>query len=210
MNPYRRRAAYLLALLLASCSSNSSDATDHHDAGSEQDISNVIYVGGVTDEALVRLLDVAPKNDARQAVIVDSPDLSMPLAKNSPATLQFHLATEAVRAPGLQPSEDTPAIWRRPWHDFLRLLAPEGIAHAHGTPYNGTAYYLVISDADSKQLLQVFTAATSFTPEAVDWQRLSQAAQPLKLEITSAFFEENTIPAGGGPFVGGTFSFRIE
>lgn len=212
MNPYRRRAAYLLVLLLASCSSNSSDTTDHHDAGSEQDISNVIYVGGVTDEALLRLLDATPKNDARKTVIVDAPDLSAPLPKDSPATLQWHLATEATRAPGLRlvPAGDPPSPWRRLGHDFLRLLAPERIAHAHGTPYNGTAYYLVVSDASSKQLLQVFTSATSFTPEAADWQHLTEAPQPLELEITSAFFDENSIQAGDGPFVGGKFPFRIE
>jgi len=199
-------------LLLASCSSNSNAPTDHHDTGGEQDISNVIYVGGVTDEALVRLLDVAPKHDARQAVIIDSPDLTAPLAKDSPATFGFHLATEATRSPGLRlrPAGAPPAKWRRPVQDFLRLLAPERIAHAHGVPYNGTAYYLVFTGADSKQVLQVFTAGTSFTPEAVDWQHLTEAPQPVTLEITSAFFEDNSIPADGGPFVGGTFPFRIE
>ncbi|MEI9949066.1 MAG: hypothetical protein WDO74_08800 [Pseudomonadota bacterium] len=92
----------------------------------------------------------------------------------------------------------------------MQLLAPERIAHAHGTPYNGPAYYLVISGADSKQILQVFTSGASFTPEAEDWKHLAQAPQPLSLKITSAIFEENSIPANGGPFVGGKFPFRIE
>ncbi len=172
----------------------------------------MIYVGGATDEALKRLLDVAPKNDAKHVVIIDSPDLKAPVPKDSPATLQFHLVGETTRAPGLRPrpAGPPPSKWQRSFHELLELLAPERIAHAHGTPYNGTAYYLVITGADSKQILQLFTAQTSFTPEAVDWQNLVQAPQPLTLDVTSAFFDENDIPAGEGPFVGGSFQFRIE
>jgi hypothetical protein len=211
MNLHTRGAAYLLVLLLASCSSNSSDSTDHHEPAGEQNIDDVIYVGEVTDEALVRLLDGTPKNDPRQAVIIDSPDLSVPLSKDSPATLQFHLASQASRAPLLQgPSAPPRPGWQRSLHEFLRLLAPEGVAHAHGAAYNGPAYYLVITGADSKQVLKVFTPKTSFTPEALDWQHLAEAPQPLRLEITSAFFDANSIGQDGGPFVGGTFSIRIE
>jgi hypothetical protein len=217
MNSYRPRAAWLLILLLAACSSNASTPTDQsgdHPDG-QQDITDVIYVGGVTDEALRRLLDVTPKNDPRQAVSVDSPDLNAPVPSGSAATFQFHLASAAMRAPGLRGAPGaavghSPSKWQRSFHELLQLLAPERIAHAHGAPYNGTAYYLVISDADAKQRLQVFTTDTSFTPEAVDWQNLVQAPQPLKLEIISAFFEENDIPADGGPYLGGTFSFQIE
>ncbi|HKO47381.1 MAG TPA: hypothetical protein VJV79_06645 [Polyangiaceae bacterium] len=212
MNPYRRRAAWLLLLLAASCSSNASAPTGQKDAGGQQDISNVIYLGGVTDEALIRLLDVPAKNDARQALLVTSPDLSAPLAKDSPAAWQFQLASEASRAPTprLRPARAQSTQWRRSLHEVLQLLTPVRVAHAHGAPYNGTAYYLVFSDADGKQRLQVFTTETSFTPEAVDWQNLVQAPQPLKLEITSAFFEDNDVPTDGGPFIGGTFPFRIE
>jgi len=184
---------------------------DHHEPAGEQNIENVIYVGDVTDEALVRMLDGTPKNDARQAVIVDSPDLSVPLSKDSPATLQFHLASQASRAPLLLGPSTTPRPrWQRSLHEFLRLLAPEGVAHAHGAAYNGPAYYLVITGADSKQILQVFSSKTSFTPEALDWQHLTEAPQPLRLDITSAFFDDNGIGEDGGPFVGGTFSIRIE
>jgi hypothetical protein len=68
----------------------------------------------------------------------------------------------------------------------------------------------VITDKDSRQVLQVFTSGSSFTPEAVDWQHLVDAPQPLTLEITSAYFENNSVPADGGPFVGGKFQFTIE
>ncbi len=194
MNPHRRRAACALLLLLSSCSGSSSGLADG--SKGQQDISDVIYVGGVTDEALVRLLDVPAKNDARKAVTVDSPDLTTPLSKDSPATLQFHLASAALRAPGLRqgPAQRQPSKWQRSFHEFLQFVAPERTAHAHGTPYNGTAYYLVISDATSKQKLQVFTTATSFTPESVDWQHLAAAPQPLTLEITSGLFRRERYP----------------
>ena len=212
MNSHRRRAAGLLLLGLSSCSSNASAPTGQQGPVGEQDISDVIYVGGVTDEALVRLLAITPKNDARHAVIVDSPDLTAPLAKDSAAMFQFHLADQQTRAPGhhVRPIAAPVSIWLRSFHELVRFSSPERIAHAHGAPYNGPAYYLEITDADSKPRLQVFTTATSFTPEAVDWQNLVQAPQPLSLEVTSAIFEDNSIRADGGPYLGGVFPFRIE
>ncbi|HYP76740.1 MAG TPA: hypothetical protein VER12_12320 [Polyangiaceae bacterium] len=211
MNWHRRIAACFLISLLSACSTNSSDPTEHGPAG-EQDISNVIYVGGVTDEALARMLDATPKNDPRQAVIVDSPDLTAPLPKDGPATFQFHLATQASRSPDrhLPSAQPRNARLQRSFHEFLQLLAPERIAHAHGTPYRGVAYYLVFMDKESKPILQVFTPETSFTPGTVDWQHLTEAPQPLTLQISSAYFEDDSIPTDGGPFVGGTFPFRIE
>lgn len=172
----------------------------------------MIYVPNVTDEALDRMLAITPKTDARQAAVVDSPDLTAPVSKDSPATFQFHLLGQTAHAPGLRfaPEDSARSKWRRGFHEFLQLLAPERIAHAHGEPYNGTAYYLVISDEDSKPILQVFTPETSYTPEALDWKHLVEAPQPLTLEITSAYFESNNVTADGGPFVGGKFQFRIE
>jgi len=212
MNLHRRGAVCLLVLLGLACSSNSDAPANPNGPDGEQDTDNVIYVPNVTDEALDRMLAITPKTDARQAAIVDSPDLTAPVSKDSPATFQFHLQGQSAQAPGLRfaPSSPAPSKWRRGLHELLQLLAPERIAHAHGEAYNGTAYYLVISDKDSKQILQVFTPETSYTPEAVDWQHLVEAPQPLTLEITSAYFESNNVTVDGGPFVGGKFQFQIE
>jgi len=198
-----------LVLAVTACSSN---ATDHDHPAGMVDVSNVVFVGGVTDEALARLLDGAPKDDARQAIVVDSPNLADPLPSDRPATFRFHLASQAMRRPGLRyrTTEQGSPYWQRAWRLALRAISPVSIAHAHGTPYNGTAYYLVVTDADSKQRLQVFTAETAYQPQADAWQALANARPPLKLEITSAFFEDNDVPSDGGPFVGGTFEFRIE
>jgi hypothetical protein len=212
MNLRRRGAAYLLLSLLAACSSNSSGPTTQPSPGAEQDIRNVIYVGAASDEALPRLLAVTPKNDPRQAVILDSPDVTAPLPKDSPVTFEFHSATQALRAPGLHPEPlaSPSSKWQRSFHELLQLLAPERTAYAHLPPYNGWAYYLVVSDDAGKQILQVFTPDTSFTPEQTDLDNLKSAPQPLTLAITTAYFDEGSIPTDGGPFVGGTFSFRFE
>ena len=81
MKLHRRSAACLLLLALASCSSDNTSPPPV-----EHDLSDVIYVGEVTDEALRYLLAATPKNDPQQVVIIDSPDLSAPLPKDSPAT----------------------------------------------------------------------------------------------------------------------------
>jgi hypothetical protein len=213
MSRHRYGAASGLLLLLSSCSSDGSAPPDHHGPAGEQDLSNVIYVGAVNDEALERMLDAPLKNDPRRTVVVDSPDLSLPVPPDTAPTLRFHLESEeATRRPGLQlePPRTQPSKWQRSFRELVRFLSPERVAHAHGAPYNGTAYYIVISDAHSKPKLQAFTPETSFTPEAVDWQNLVQAQQPLTLTITSALFVESAVPAEGGPFDGGSFPFRIE
>ena len=212
MTLHRRSAACALVLLISACSSNSDAPTKPAGPAEEQDLSNVIYVPSVTDEALEQMVAIVPKADARQVAIVDSPDFSVPVPKNGPATFKFHLLSETAHIPGLRfaPNREASPKWRRGLHELMQLLVPERIAHAHGEAYNGTAYYLVITDQDSKPILQVFTPETSYTPEALDWQHLVEAAQPLTLEITSAFFETNNVPAGGGPFAGGKFQFRIE
>src|SRR6478609_6983520 len=123
MNWHRHGAACLLALLISACSSNSDAPTNSNGPTGQQDISNVIYVGP-TDEALVRLLDVAPKADPRQAVIVDSPDLSAPVSKDSPATLQFHLASETARAKGRRTPANAPSKWQRGVHKSCSSSRP--------------------------------------------------------------------------------------
>lgn len=207
-----RSGAFGVLLLLASCSSKASAPTGQNTPVSPLDISDVIYASGATDDALRRLLDATPKDDARQYVVIDSPDINAPVPKDSSATLTFHLASQAAQVPALRVKPErlpTPA-WQRSFHELLQLLGPPRVAHAHGTPYNGTAYFLVFTDADSKRMLRFFTGQTSYAPDTDTWQTLAQAAQPLSLEISSAFFEENEIPEDGGPFIGGKFQFRIQ
>jgi len=164
----------------------------------------------VTDEALLRLLDSTVEDDARQHVIIDSPDLAAPLPRDTPPTLTFHLASLAVHSPRPSAAPRLAPAWQRSVRAALALLSPIGVAHAHGIPYSGNGYLLVFKDADGKRQLRAFTSQTSYTPDAAAWQKLANARAPLTLEITSAYFEENEIPDDGGPFVGGTFQLQLQ
>lgn len=203
----RRVASALSFLLLAACSDHDEPAPSK----TEPDISTTVYVGGTTDEALEPFIDATPKDDPRYYVIVDSPELGEPLPSNTPAELRYHLASEATHLPSRPPPVLAPEPrWKRPLRELLQLLGPPRVAYAHGTPYNGTAYFLLFRDADGAPQLSVFTGQGTYAPDDPAWKTLAAAKQPLSLEITSAFFEDNAIPLDGGPFVGGTFGLRIE
>lgn len=197
-------------LMLAACSSNPSEPSPGSGPDAAFDLLSVVYVGGTTDEALSRLLDAAVKDDPRQYISVDTPDLSAPVAADAPAAFTFHLASQATHTPRAIPLFAPEPAWKRPLRELVQLLGPPRLAHAHGTPYNGTAYFVTFSDADGKALLRVFSAKPSYTSSPEAWQSLGRAKQPLQLDITSAYFEENDVPADGGPFVGGSFDFSIQ
>ncbi len=209
MGKLRGRAGHSLALLALTACSSQSDAPVPAPAPTLADLVDVVYVAGPTDEALLRLLDAKAKDDASHRLLLDTPDTSVPASQDSPATFAYHSASTASNAARPQaPARDHQ--WRRLTSEFLSWLAPERSAWAHGTPYNGLAYFLVVSDATGKTKLRVFTSQAAYTPDLGTWQTLAQSAQPLSLSMSSAFFEENEIPIDGGPFVGGTFSFRIQ
>jgi hypothetical protein len=164
------------------------------------------YVGAATDDALIRLLDAPPEDVTSRPLAIDSPSAGAALAADSPAAFAFRAATALLR-----PSRPTPPPrWRRAVRELADLLGPEREAQAHGTPFNGTGFYLVVTDAASRPLLRAFTDQTSYTPDAGRWAALAGGAQPLTLSITWAEFEENRIPAGSGPFVGGALPFTVE
>lgn len=206
----RRTFAFLSLLLVAGCSDDEAAPT-RPGGGEGPDLTGVVYEGATTDEALERLLDATPKDDPKRYVIVASPDLSAPLSAEAPVTFEYHLATEAFQAPAPR-SKAAPAApaWQRSLREVLQLLGPPRVAHAHGAPFNGTGYFLELHGADGGAILRVFTSKQSYTPDADAWQRVVNAPPPLTLEITSAFFEDNDVPADGGPFVGGSFELAIE
>jgi hypothetical protein len=168
------------------------------------------YVGAATDDALIRLLDAPPEDVTSRPLAIDSPPAGAALAVDSPGAFAFR-ATAALLRPGPRTARPTPPpAWRRALCELAELLGPEREAAAHGTPFNGTGFYLVVTDAASRPLLRAFTDQTSYTPGAEQWAALASGAQPLTLNITWAEFEENRIPAGSGPFVGGVLPFTVE
>jgi len=176
---------------------------DDHGEGAES-IADVVYLDETTDEALLTLLDAAPVDDEQHRLIFDLPAEAETLPATPVPTFAFQ---EPVSG----------ALPARPGKSFLRaaralgkFLNPISVAHAHGTPFNGRAYFLVFSSDSELDVLRVFTAATSYTPDAEAWALLSSAADPLTLEVISAEFENNLLALGGGPFAGGAVSFTIE
>jgi hypothetical protein len=191
--------ACVFALPLA-CSS------DHHDERDNPALSDVVYVG-TSDEALEVMLDAAPKDVASQHVTFISPEASATLSKDSPATIEFQ-APSANNQRFEAPSSGAPG--RSFIGELKQLLTPIGVAYAHGTPFNGTAYFLVFEDAYRSARLRVFTNQTAYTPTSTEWAALANGPQPIRVSVTSATFEENAVLADGGPFVAGALEFGIR
>lgn len=195
------------ALTLAGCSDDADPPEEHgHD-----DVADVVYVGRTTDEALLYMLDRTPQDVESQRLVIDSPADGATLSKDAPETFSYHFAATGRAEPPRPPAGYVAPDWkRRVLTDFGNLFGPVRDAHAHGTPFSGLAYYLELEDADGNRVLRVFTDETSYTPESTTWAALAELAQPLTLTIFTAVFEDNDVPAGGGPYLGGSAAFRIE
>jgi hypothetical protein len=206
-----------LAVLCAACAAQAPESDAEGEAADDAEvetepatnIADVVYQGETTDEALVRLLDLTPLDSSVQLVL-DAPSEPL-LPRAAPSEFTFHLLTAAQRTGATPGVLDARPGWARyAWSELGALLGPIRVARAHGTPYNGQAFYLAFSSSEDELALQVFTGGTSYTPDAAAWQTLMDAAQPITLRITWATFEENEVVADGGPFLGTEFSFAIE
>lgn len=200
--------ACALVLALASLTSCSSETP----AGEGPQIPPVLYVGAATDEALERMLAVAAKDVSTERLVIDTPAPDAVVAEGAPIVFSFHRAASARRAPSENRGTDTKMTLRTrsPPRSVLAWLSPVAVAHAHGTPFNGIAYYLVVSDASLRPQLRVFTDRTIHTLNGPGSTALRAAEQPLVLTLTSATFEENEVVSGGGPFLAGSLNFRAE
>jgi hypothetical protein len=212
----RRRTPLCLclgALLVApvGCSNGSSHGDDE---AANPSVADVVYVGSPTDEALLRLIDGLPGKDvASRKLVFDAPSANAPLSRDAPVSFAYHGASALERysneTRSSKPKREVSRRNRWRW-DLQALFGAERSAWAHGTPFNGTGYYLVFSDAGATARLRVFTDQTSYLPDDAAWSRIASAAQPITLKVWSADFEENAIPANGGPFVAGEFTFEIR
>jgi len=201
--------------LLASTTIACSDDHDHEDEN--ETLADVVFVGATTDEALAVMLDKPAKDVPGEYVTFISPDAGATLSKDTPVAVEFQppSAQHTPRAP-----EQAPFPVRTPQPNLSakqRVLAglnwlvhPIGVAHAHGAPFNGSGYFLVFADASKKTSLRVFTDQTSYTPTATEWAGLAAGQQPITISLTSATFEDNAVPADGGPFIGGTVEFSVH
>jgi hypothetical protein len=144
-------------------------------------------------------------------LIIDSPAAGATLSKDEPPAISYHYAISGQLERRPAPSRYEPPSWTlRARTDLTSLFGPLRAAHAHGTPFNGLGYYLEVNDADGNHGLRVFTDEGSYTPDSEAWSALASLSQPLRLTIVLAIFEENEVPAGNGPYLGGSIEFRVE
>jgi hypothetical protein len=194
------------ACFLAACSSSTPSAQD------PPELPQVIYAGATTDEALTRMLALAAEDVSTQHLLIDSPAPGASLPASESITLSFQQAAATLRIPASNRQRNARgrAETRSPLTRFMAWLSPLGVAHAHGAPFNGVGYYLVLSDAAHQQKLRVFSDRRSYTIETPLGTALQAAKQPLTLTITKAVFEENEVTENGGPFLAGSVDFRVE
>jgi hypothetical protein len=213
-------ATALGVVLFAGCS----DDTGTGGGGPSVDISDVIYVGGMTDEALEALLAAPLKSDPAKTAAFTWPSSGEPLPQSEPIEFCWHVGPIESAAPRAKSDRRLGAI---PRDVFLptakKTSVVEGVAtqllesilsgvpsaHAHGTPVDGPGYFLVISNDSDPNLLRVFTNSFDYQPEQADWDRLAGIGGELTAKVIWADFETNRVLNDGGPWDGTAIKFTI-
>lgn len=185
----------------------------HEEEGAPAGYEDVLYEGEVTDEALVSLASAldqgAPTPSASQAATLDMPADAAMLPKTPIPTFSWHIGatTQNERnAPELLPTRYASRGFLAP---LVELLGPERAAFAHGTPFTGTATWLVFSTDSDAKLTRVLTSGTSYTPAQAAWDKMVAAGKPITVTLVTAVFADNRIAADGGPFQGSKTTFTI-
>jgi hypothetical protein len=169
---------------------------DHdEEEGPPASLADVLFADGTTDEALEALLATPPKAGDKRAHF-SAPKAGDKVSEPPAFAWSYEAKTGSV-SPELRQRGRGARGWGMP------------LAHAHGTPMNGTGYLLVVSTASDPKLLRVFTKATSFTPDAAAWERIKQSTGTVKAEVVTGLFENNKIVSNGGPFEGEAISFEV-
>ena len=191
--------------ICVACSAGGPDEPSEH-SNVEDELAEVVYQGNVTDEALLRLLDRTPQPQSQPQVSMCSLDAGASVTAQAPIEFSFTMSSCALVP---NPSATRRSAAEPVLSVLLGALAPIGVAHAHGAPFNGTAYYLRVSDAQGVPTMQAFTDGTAYTPNQAQWTRMIESAQPLRLEIVWAEFDNNEV-AGNGPFEAPAVSFQLQ
>lgn len=211
---FSRRMLFLLPMACAAIY-----GCEHDEVVVGPELSDVLYEGAATDEALVALdsaLDQKdPVTDVTRAPTLDMPTLAQ-LPKSLIPTFTWHTGMVTRVSPG---QTDAPrrglALMQLPetksalQMGFSELFGPVKAAHAHGDPLVGPAAFLVFSTASDPKLVRVFTSLTSYTPSQATWDKMIAANAEITLSLIGAEFDNNRIADSGGPFQGTKFVFTI-
>jgi hypothetical protein len=190
------------------------------------ELADVVYQGEATDEALEDMLTLPVQAGGKRATFT-SPASGASIS--APPTFSWTFDAPALDAgalgavtplmpasglrlsPGLAAGAAPRSVPRSPtgWLASARLLFGERSAFAHGTPLNGTGYFLVLSTDTNDKVLRVFTTDTSYTPDAGAWEAVKKAGGAVHAVVTTGLFDNNKVISGGGPFEGDPLTFNV-
>lgn len=204
--------------LFAGCSDDSGSGGSPPDENAD-----VIYVNGMTDEALEALLAADLKTDAEKAAAFTWPEPGAALAPAEPFEFCWHVGPVAANERsksqnrlGALPSDlfVPRAEKQQPSTGFATgmlksLLSGVRSAHAHGTPVDGPGYLLVISTESDPKFLRVFTNTVDYTIAPADWDRMKAVGAEMTAKVIWADFETNRVLNDGGPWDGTPVTFTI-
>jgi hypothetical protein len=158
-----------------------------------------LYGGSASDEAWMTMVDAQSKpTDASRAVTLMSPTEGETFAASA-APPRFSW-TSPLRASLEQDTPSRYAVARpRPSRGVLswvaELLVPT--AEAHLPPFTGDIYFVEVSIPGRECPLQVLTSELSWQVDAASWSTLGEVAgQDLRLQVTSAYLQDNRIKEG--------------
>jgi hypothetical protein len=221
--------AMMRALLLVpfSCAALYACSDDHEtEPQPPSGYEDVVYEGTVTDEALtpfVSALEQGMLQDvASKAPTLDAPADAAQLPKSPIPTFTWHLGATASNR-GMATDSRRAEVFLHPAGPERRsagaeasilgplaeLFGPVRSAEAHGTPFTGTATWVVFSTPTDTMLQRVFTSELTHTPSQAAWETMVAAAAPITVTLVGGIFESNRLAADGGPFRGSATTFTI-
>jgi hypothetical protein len=165
----------------------------------EQKCGEPLYGGSATDEAWMTMVDAQKKAaDASKAVTVTAPaEGEVHPANTPPPRISW---TSPLRA---SLERDTPGrlalAFPRPSRGPLawlgELLLPT--AEAHLPPFTGDIYLVQVTVAGRECPVQVLTSELSWQVDEDSWAIMAGAKdQPLSVQITSAYLQDNRLKEG--------------
>jgi hypothetical protein len=195
----RRLRALILPCLLSACAAEKTPP-EPNTTGQADDLSDVVYEGVATDDALIELLSATAKQGPGGTVFDELAE-GAELAATTAPRFAWHVSASAEMRPAPSRSTQGPRLAQRE-RSLLESLAGavSATAWAHGAPVNGRAYFLVLSTPKRPKALRVFTTELEYTPTAEAWQ--SVGTGDVTASMLGAIFENNRVASGGGPFEG--------
>lgn len=159
--------------------------------------------GGPTDEALAAVLAAKPVEAGAKAAVLVGPPVGIPLDRRAPPRFEWRAAhADASPVPRARDHARGGAASPAPW-------GPMRSARAHNPPFSGTVYLLVLSTPKARGVERVFTAGTSFTPDAASWANVIADGGPVTVELRTALLTDNRVDADGGPFDAAPTTFTL-